>query len=225
MIISTEEAFDRLREGNRRYVLGLAKRDRNLSHLKRQQLAINPEPFAIVLGCSDSRVPTEIVFDQGSGDLFVVRVAGNIAGPTQLASIEFAALQFGIRLIVVLGHTHCGAVLATLDKLRSLENSTAHIANCIDSHIQPALQDLLNNSVVKDVDTLAQQAVRANINASVKSMRQYSRYHESLTKLEDLMVVGAEYVVETGEIEFLDVPEEIVAQKSQDRRLPTLRAG
>lgn len=224
-MISTERAIDRLREGNRRYVLGLAKRDRQLSHLKRQQLAKNPQPFAIVLGCSDSRVPTEIVFDQGSGDLFVIRVAGNIVGPTQAASVEFAALQFGIRLIVVLGHTHCGAVLATLEKLRPSGKRRSHISKCILSHIQPAVEGLPQNNSQHDVDALARRAVRANIDASVKSLRQHCNFLKQLMQDDGPIVVGAEYAVETGEVEFLDVPEELVAQKTHDRQMPTPEAG
>ena len=117
-MISAAEALDRLKQGNRRFVEGEGVREISRSHSRRQELVENQYPFAILLGCSDSRVPAELVFDQGLGDLFVIRVAGNIVMPSQIGSVEFAADKFGTRLVVVLGHTRCGAVLATLDELK-----------------------------------------------------------------------------------------------------------
>lgn len=212
-MISTEEALDRLREGNHRHMLGLEKRDRQLSHLKRQELAKHPKPFAIVLGCSDSRAPPEIVFDQGPGDLFVIRVAGNLVGPTQYDSIAFAAVQFGIRLIVVLGHTQCGAVLATLEQLRQPAESCWHTPKSITAYIRPAIEGLLRTELQHDVEALNLRAVRENINASVHHLRGASRFLEQLARQEGILVVGAEYVVETGEVEFFNVPE--VLRKSE----------
>jgi carbonic anhydrase len=194
-------------------MLGLEKRDKQLSHLMRQQLAKNPEPFAIVLSCSDSRAPTEIVFDQGVGDLFVIRVAGNIVGPTQYDSIAFAAVQFGIRLIVVLGHTHCGAVLAALEQLRQPTESNWHIPKSITTHIRPAVEGLLRTELRYDVDALNLRAVRENIKASVRHLRGASKFLQQLTQNGGIHVVGAEYSVETGEVDFFDVSE--VPSKSE----------
>ena len=115
---SAREALERLREGNRRFVSNTGSRETFLSHLRRAELAKEQQPFAIVLGCSDSRVPAEIVFDQGLGDLFVIRVAGNFVAPSQVGSVEFAASRFDTRLVVVLGHSQCGAILATLEELQ-----------------------------------------------------------------------------------------------------------
>src|SRR5262249_32721427 len=115
-MISAREALDRLRDGNRRFVAGAPSQE-TLTRAERSQLADGQEPFAIILGCSDSRVPAEIVFDQGLGDLFVIRVAGNIVAPSQIGSIEFAADRFGTRLVVVMGHSRCSAVTAALDQL------------------------------------------------------------------------------------------------------------
>ena len=202
MTISTQEALVRLRDGNRRHMLGLEKRDRQLSHLMRQQLARNPQPFAIVLSCSDSRAPTEIVFDQGAGDLFVIRVAGNIVGPTQYDSLAFAVAQFGIRLIVVLGHTHCGAVLAALEQLRKPTKSSFHMPKSITTYIRPAVEGLLRTELRHDIDELNIRAVRENIKASVRHLRGASEFLEQLAQNEGIQIVGAEYSVETGEVAF-----------------------
>src|SRR5438067_12091906 len=125
-MISAREALERLREGNRRFVSGVRSRDTLTSQMRRNELAAGQEPFAIILGCSDSRVPAEIVFDQGLGDLFVIRVAGNIVASSQVGSVEVAAARFGTRLAVVLGHSECGAILATLEEL---QQPTSHSRN------------------------------------------------------------------------------------------------
>jgi carbonic anhydrase len=185
-------------------VLGLQKRDANLSHLRRADFAEIQEPVAIILGCSDSRVPPEIVFDQGLGDLFVVRVAGNVVGPTQLDSVEFAALNFGTRLVVVLGHSQCGAVQATLEALQQLTEGHDYHLNSIDSRVRPAVEGLLRTKLRHDFDALLCHAVQANIDASVHHLRYGSRVLAKLAEDEDLLVVGAEYSVETGVVEFFD---------------------
>src|SRR6188472_2586157 len=117
-MVPASEALSRLREGNLRFISNTRDAGEFLSQARRFELAQSQAPFAIVLGCSDSRVPAEIVFDQGLGDLFVIRVAGNIVAPSQVGSVEFAAERFGTRLVVVLGHSKCGAILATLDELQ-----------------------------------------------------------------------------------------------------------
>src|ERR671927_427173 len=116
-MLTALEALERLREGNRRFVSDIKNLHSIPSRARRIELASGQEPFAIILGCSDSRVPAELVFDQGLGDLFVIRVAGNIVAPSQVGSVEFAAARFGTRLVVVLGHTQCGAVTSTLEEL------------------------------------------------------------------------------------------------------------
>src|ERR1700729_2733513 len=116
-MISARNALDRLQQGNQRFTSDLTSPEGYLHQRKRAELTDSQEPFAIILGCSDSRVPAEIVFDQGLGDLFVIRVAGNIVAPSQVGSVEFAAARFGTRLVVVLGHSQCGAITATIDEL------------------------------------------------------------------------------------------------------------
>lgn len=197
-------AFQRLREGNLRFASNLGGSDALLSNARRAQLAMGQQPFAIILGCSDSRVPAEIVFDQGLGDLFVIRVAGNIVAPSQVGSVEFAAARFGTRLVVVLGHSQCGAILATLEELRRpTENQSRNLRAIVD-RVRPSVEGLLTTNLVEDVDALVKEAVRANIRASVNHLRHGSQVLEQLIQDEGLRVVGAEYSLETGLVEFFD---------------------
>lgn len=202
MNISAQEALARLREGNRRFVSGVRSLDA-VSQARRAELAAEQRPFAIVLGCSDSRVPAEVIFDQGLGDLFVIRVAGNIVAPSQVGSVEFAAERFGTRLVVVLGHTQCGAILATLEAVRS---PTSHSPNMrsIVNRIRPSVETLLATGLQPEDDDLVRQAVRANVRASADHLRHGSVLLEQLFQDGGLLVVGAEYSLETGEVDFFD---------------------
>ena len=162
------------------------------------------EPFAIVLGCSDSRVPAELIFDQGLGDLFVIRVAGNVVAPSQIGSVEFAAAQFGTRLVVVLGHSHCGAVMATLEELgQPKENRSRNIQTIVD-RIRPSVAPLLERETDDDPESLLQAAIRANITVSANTLRHGSAILEQLIDADGLLVVGAEYSLETGVVDFFD---------------------
>jgi carbonic anhydrase len=162
------------------------------------------EPFAIVLGCSDSRVPAEIVFDQGLGDLFVIRVAGNIVAPSQVGSVEFAAARFGTRLVVVLGHSECGAIVATLEELqRPTENQSRNLRAIVD-RVRPSVEGLLDTDLKHDLDALVKQAVRLNIRASANHLRHGSEVLEQLIQNDGLLVVGAEYSLKTGVVDFFD---------------------
>ena len=203
-MISAREALERLREGNHRFVSGMPSRDTLLSHSRRAELAKRQEPFAIILGCSDSRVPAEIVFAQGLGDLFVIRVAGNIVAPSQIGSVEFAAARFGTRLVVVLGHSQCGAVLATLEELqRPTANRSRNLRSIVD-RVRPSVEGLLKTELQHDLDALVRHAVRANVSVSVNHLRQGSEILERLIQHEGLLVVGAEYSLETGVVAFYD---------------------
>ncbi len=174
------------------------------SDSRRAELAKEQRPFAVVLGCSDSRVPAEIVFDQGLGDLFVVRVAGNIVAPSQIGSVEFAAARFGTRLVVVLGHSQCGAILATLEELQQpTANQSSHLRSIVE-RVRPSVEPLMKTELARDLDTLVRQAVRANVGVSVSHLRHGSEILEQLIRNEGLLVVGAEYSLETGVVEFLD---------------------
>jgi len=162
------------------------------------------EPFAIILGCSDSRVPAEIVFDQGLGDLFVIRVAGNIVAPSQIGSVEFAAERFGTRLVVVLGHSLCGAVLATLEELRRPTGNHSRNLRSIVDRIRPSVEALLATELGHDPNALVRNAVRANVRVSANHLRHGSEVLEQLIQRDRLLVVGAEYSLETGDVEFFD---------------------
>jgi len=203
-MMNAEQALEHLREGNLRYTLGLCRRDTSLSHLHRAETVKEQIPFAIILGCSDSRVPVEIVFDQGLGDLFVIRVAGNVVAPSQVASAEFAAVQFGTRLIVVLGHSRCAAVLATLEELRQPKGIGKRSPHSIIDRVRPSVEPLLKTGLKHDFDALVQRAVRANIDASVSQLRHGSSLLGQLIQNEGLLVIGAEYSIETGQVELFD---------------------
>jgi carbonic anhydrase len=207
-MLSALEALERLREGNRRYVSEVQGRAVDAGQTRRTQLLAGQEPFAIVLGCSDSRVPAEIIFGQGLGDLFVIRVAGNIVAPSQVGSVEFAAERFGTRLVVVLGHSMCGAVVATLEQLeRPRENRSPNLRSIVD-RIRPSVEGLLEAGHPHDRDALVRQAVRANTRASCNHLRHGSQSLEHLIQHDGLLVVGAEYSLETGVVDFFDgVPE------------------
>jgi carbonic anhydrase len=199
-------ALERLREGNQRFVTELQAGGRATGKTRRRELVDGQEPFAIVLGCSDSRVPAEIVFDQGLGDLFVIRVAGNVVAPSQIGSVEFAAERFGTRLVVVLGHSMCGAIAATLEELeRPSERRSPNLRAIVD-RIRPAVEGLLEAGARRDRDSLAQLAVRANIRASVDHLRHGSEILERLIEQDGLLVVGAEYSLQSGPVDFFDDP-------------------
>jgi len=203
-MISAQEALERLRDGNRRFVSDVRSRDTLTSQTRRSELAAGQEPFAIILGCSDSRVPAEIVFDQGLGDLFVIRVAGNIVAPSQVGSVEFAAERFGTRLVVVLGHSKCGAILATLEELvRPPEDQSRNLRSIVD-RIRPSVEALLTPELVHDPDALVRQAVRANIRVSAKHLRHGSEVLTQLIQKDELLVVGAEYSLDSGVVDFFD---------------------
>ena len=203
-VIPAGEALERLREGNRRFVANVRGQAALANAARRMELAAGQEPFAIVLGCSDSRVPAEIVFDQGLGDLFVIRVAGNIVAPSQIGSVEFAAERFGTRLVVVLGHSRCGAILATLDELhRPTDKQSRNLASIVD-RIRPSVEALLATETHRDPDSLVDDAVRANVRVSASQLRHGSGILEQLILSEGLVVVGAEYSLETGEVDFFD---------------------
>lgn len=201
-MISALEALERLKQGNKRFVSeSYAHSTASTSQDRREELLKGQAPIAVVLGCSDSRVPAELVFDQGLGDLFVIRVAGNIVAPSQLGSVEFAAEYFGTRLIVVLGHSGCGAVTATLEQLRRPSRDLSPNLSAIVERIRPAVATLLEKAGEAG---LMRRAVRANVRASVIQLRHGSRVLEQFVETDGLMVVGAEYSLATGVVEFFD---------------------
>ncbi len=203
-MISAVDALERLREGNRRFVSDEVSEETLASREHRAGAAKPQNPFAIILACSDSRVPTELIFDRGIGDLFVIRVAGNIVAPSQIGSIEFAAKQFGTRLVVVLGHSDCGAIIATLQELGLKESHRSPNLRAIVDRIRPAVEPILNEHSDLDDNAVVDECVRANVRASVEQLRHGSLILEQLIDSGDLTIVGAEYSIETGYIEFFE---------------------
>jgi len=202
-MIPASEALALLREGNRRFVMnqstaGSSHRERRLS------LVSGQEPFAIVLGCSDSRVPAELVFDQGFGDLFVIRVAGNIVAPSQVGSVEFAAAKFDTRLVVVVGHSQCGAITATLDELLGKATTESRNLRSIVDRVRPSVESVLAGRRTEDYSVLMRDSVRANVRASTNHLRHGSELLERMIRENGLRVVGAEYSLDTGVVDFFD---------------------
>jgi carbonic anhydrase len=203
-MISAREALARLRDGNRRFVANESTTSPLLTPSQRLALANGQEPFAIVLGCSDSRVPAELVFDQGFGDLFVIRVAGNIVAPSQVGSVEFAAARFGTRLVVVMGHSQCGAVIAAVEEaLGRAANDSRNLRSIVD-RVRPSVETVVSAHAGQDVEALVSHAVRANVRASVDHLRHGSQLLEGLIQREGLCVVGAEYSLDSGVVTFFD---------------------
>ena len=201
---SALDALSRLREGNRRFVADIGEHGTRTGQSRRHELVAGQQPFAIILGCSDSRVPAEIVFDQGLGELFVIRVAGNIVAPSQIGSVEFAACLYDTPLVVVMGHSMCGAVATTLEQLEQPSESRSSNLQSIVNRIRPSVEVLLEAGLQEDRNALLKQAIRANIRASANQLRHGSKTLEELIEQGRLLVVGAEYSLETGIVEFFD---------------------
>jgi carbonic anhydrase len=202
--LSPQEAMKRLVEGNGRYVKNVRSVDSMMSHTHRD--LESQRPFAIVLGCSDSRAPAEVVFDLGLGDLFVIRVAGNIVAPSQVGSVEFAAERFGTRLVVVMGHTNCGAIDATIEAIASSQGPASRNLMSIVDRVRPSIESLVSTDLARDPVRLRREAMRANVRASVGYLRHSSQIIERLVDRGELVVVGSELELATGEVSFLDNP-------------------
>jgi carbonic anhydrase len=202
-MLTAQEALTRLQEGNKRFVEGKSNYNSNDAR-RRNELVDGQTPFAIILGCSDSRVPAEIVFDQGLGDLFVIRIAGNIVAPSQIGSIEFAVETFQTPLVVVLGHTRCGAVAATLNQIRQPQASRSQHLRSIVERIRPAVEPLSEIRTDLTPEQLLERAIRSNIRMSVNQLRHGSSFLEEIHDSGSLWIVGAEYSLESGEVDFFE---------------------
>lgn len=203
-MMSAAEALARLREGNQRFVADIRSNKTAPTQSRRGELISGQEPFAVIFGCSDSRVPAEIVFDQGLGDLFVIRVAGNVVAPSLVGSVEFAAAHFATPLVVVMGHTQCGAILATVEELEQpAEERSPNLRSIVD-RVRPSVETLLATSLRHDRAGLIRESVRANVRASAAHLRHGSEILERLIETRGLRIVGAEYSLETGVVDFFD---------------------
>lgn len=196
---SAQEAIKLLKEGNQRFVANKRQIDPH-----GDDHAVDENPIAIVLGCSDHRAPPDIVFDRGLGDLFVIRVAGNIVTPTQLGTIEFAAQTFGPRLIVVMGHSRCGAIQATIQTRH--KNATPGSPN-LDSIIKrmlPAIDAHLDSETdPTDLDFI-RQVTHTNVFNSIRDLRAHSQIIADLMDNDNLLIVGAYYDMVSGRVEFIE---------------------
>lgn len=204
-MISAKQALERLKSGNKDFVSRMTGGGSFTGQEQQKALPQTQDPFAIILSCSDARVPAEIVFDQGLGDLFVIRVAGNIVAPSQVGSVEYAAALFNARLVVVMGHSHCGAILATLEEIQRPTASQSPNLRSIVDRVRPSVEVLLKTPLRSDMETLVQTAVEANVSASVNHLRHGSALLETIIEKDGLAVVGAVYSLETGVVEFFDV--------------------
>lgn len=197
-------ALTRLQQGNERFIKNVRGIDAMLSQQRRAELVTKQQPFAIILGCSDSRAPAEILFDQGLGDLFVIRIAGNIVAPSGVASVEFAAQHFGISLVVLMGHTGCGAIEAALASISRPDDESLHHLSSIVDRVRPAIEPLTMTELARDPVALRRQCVRANVRAGANHLRHGSPLLERLVLDGRVLVVGAEYDLESGQVDFFD---------------------
>jgi carbonic anhydrase len=203
-MITANEAIKRLKEGNQRFVSGVRSIDSIVKQMQRAEFVEGQAPFAIILGCSDSRVPAEIIFDQGLGDLFVIRVAGNIVAPSQVGSVEFAVEQYGTSLVVVLGHSMCGAVMATIDELEKPSQDKSSNVLSIVNRIRPVVEPLFDTELRNDSEKLLEASIHANILAAINHLTHGSQMLEQLVQQGSLRIVGAEYSLATGEVTFFE---------------------
>lgn len=203
-MISGMEALERLQEGNLRYAAGLNESSGFATRSSHQDLLEGQNPFAVILGCSDSRAPVEMVFDQGLGDLFVIRIAGNIVAPSQIGSVEFAVEKFGTPLVVVMGHTRCGAVQATIEHIMQKEETPSRNLHSIVSRIRPAVEKLMEDDPGNDPNALMEKVIKANVRAGTEGLRHGSAILEKHVQSNNLLIVGAEYSLETGMVDFFD---------------------
>jgi carbonic anhydrase len=203
-MVTVDEAIKRLKEGNERFVSGVRSMEMILNQQQRSHLVKGQEPFAIILGCSDSRVPAELVFDQGLGDLFVIRIAGNIVAPSQIGSVEFAIAKFQTPLVVVLGHSNCGAVCATIDALKGESEAPSSNELSIVNRIRPVVEPLLETELRHNTEKLIDAAIRSNIRYSVNQLRHGSERIETYTQQGRVRIIGAEYCLDKGKVQFFD---------------------
>ncbi|WP_224241266.1 carbonic anhydrase [Hyalangium gracile] len=206
--LTAQEALEKLKVGNARFASNVLSAESLLSNLRRAEFAQGQQPWAVILGCSDSRVPAETVFDVGLGELFVIRVAGNIVAPSQVGSVEFSVERHGARLVVVMGHTLCGAIDATLEAMTEPPSKQSPGLRSIVERVRPSVVPLLHTELAHQPAALRREATRANVRASVSALRHGSQLLEKLVYEDGLLVVGAEYDLVSGRVEFFEgVPE------------------
>jgi carbonic anhydrase len=216
--VPASEALRRLRQGNARFVANVLSIDSLARRLRRSEFKEDHAPFAIVVGCSDSRAPAELLFDQGMGDLFVIRVAGNVISPSQIGSVEFAAESLGTRLVVVMGHTHCAAIDVTLRAVeRGERHDSDHVMSIVE-RVRPAVEAVRDAAGRRSREAILRSAVRANVRVAVDHLRHGSSLLQKISMEDGLAVVGAEYDLEKGKVDFFEVPDTLGGPSGKKRR-------
>ena len=194
-----------LKAGNKRFLAGKSVQSSKSSLKKLQDFAKTGQaPKATVLCCSDSRAPVEMIFDQDIGDLFVIRVAGNIVAPSLVGSVEFAANRFKTHLVLVMGHTQCGAITATLDHIENAQAISSENIYDLVSRIKPHILPIAQMKKITRAEKM-ERAVEANVRASVNQLSHSSRLIESLVQKKEMKIIGAVLNLSTGEVDFLDM--------------------
>lgn len=198
-------ALQSLKDGNELYVKAIKDSTDLNTPITLRDVDLGQQPFAIILSCSDSRVPAELIFNCGIGELFIIRVAGNIASPTQIGSIEYACQNLGAQLVVVMGHSHCGAVSATIGTLSNSKHELSPNLESIIDQITPAVRPIVEadqHADEADDESLLDKAVRANVSYTVNNLSAQSEVLSTLMAEQKLAVIGAEYALETGKVTF-----------------------
>jgi len=193
--VSSDEALSRLKEGNTRYIGGAAVGPRQDAARRHETTVGGQHPFATVLTCADSRVPVEVVFDQGVGDIFTVRVAGNVANTDEIGTIEYGAEHLGVPLVVVLGHTKCGAVTAVVKN----EHVTENIGKLV-APIVPAVDGVKKRFASADMDELISRSIEANVWQAIADMYAKSPLLKKMAADGKIKVVGALYDIDSGDV-------------------------
>lgn len=200
--MKAEQALQKLQEGNRKFVAATSAEVELTTPMVKMDVSQGQQPFAVILGCSDSRVPAELVFHCGLGELFVIRVAGNVVAPSQIGSVEFACQNFGTELVIVLGHSHCGVINATVQALlEEGDDISPNVASIVD-RVTPAVLPVVTQNSAADHADLVHQAMRANVAHSVDRLQMRSQILRQLVKKGKLQIIGADYSIESGEVEF-----------------------
>ncbi len=201
-MMTGSETLRHLVEGNRRFIGGSSRLGSGIDAYRRGELTNGQNPVAVVVGCSDSRVPLEIIFDQGLGDLFVIRVAGNIINPSQIESVEFAVAELETPLVVILGHHDCGAIQAAVTELEQKVLPQPLQLPTLMKALRPAVEPMLAADPPLAPGELVERAIRANIKNSVARLTSQSALLAARVQEERLLIVGAEYSLATGMVDF-----------------------
>lgn len=202
---SAEQILKELLDGNQRFLNGQSLQSSASSLARLKNFAkIGQSPKAIVLCCSDSRAPVEMIFDQDIGDLFVIRVAGNVVAPSLIGSVEFAASTFACKLVLVMGHTQCGAVIATLDHIQNMDSPSSENLHDILARIKPHVFSIARMKNLSSQEKVV-KALEANVIASVSQLSTSSRLLEKMISEKRILVAGAVLDLNSGQVSMLEV--------------------